>query len=230
MVSSSIAARSDTEKNHAAEVGVQGTPTADLAPGIAAYGGRYVVAGDPRSACSIGAWDCSCRDQRVLTSRSIAPRRLGALAEYTIDRGPEFNPVTDSLEIRRLSGGVVTATNRLARGAQVYMPFARYSLYDAGKKHERAGDQAAGAVQLLTRSRGTAEVYLVRCDSRCAEPTRATRQRSYHQFSAHVRTDCARMDFGYDTPSSREAAASISEVDAVEVRHASSILRVALCA
>jgi Phosphate-selective porin O and P len=106
-------------------------------PGIAAYSGRYVVTADQRSAGVKGVSDWSYRDERALASISIAPRPFGILAEYNVGRGPEFNPATDSIETQRLRGGFVTATYRLARGAQVYMPFARYQVYDGGKKHER---------------------------------------------------------------------------------------------
>lgn len=106
-------------------------------PGVAAYSGRYVVTADQRSAGVRGRADWSYQDERVVTSLSIAPQPFGLLAEYNVGRGPEFNPVTDSIETQRLRGGFVTATYRVRRGAQQFLPFVRYQAYDGGKKHER---------------------------------------------------------------------------------------------
>ncbi len=108
-----------------------------IEPGIAAYSGRYVVTADQRSTGVKGRANWEYADQRVLASLNIAPQPFGVLAEYNVGRGPEFNPVTDSIETRRLAGGFVTATVRLTRGGQVVFPFARYQVYDGGKKHER---------------------------------------------------------------------------------------------
>jgi hypothetical protein len=106
-------------------------------PGVAAYRGQYVVTADQRSAGVKGVSDWSYRDERVLAQLAIAPRPFGVLAEYNIGRGPEFNPVTDSVETQRLRGGFITTTYRIVRGSQQVLPFVRYQVYDGGKKHER---------------------------------------------------------------------------------------------
>jgi hypothetical protein len=73
----------------------------------------------------------------VLASVSIYPQPFGLLAEYNVGRGPEYNPATDSVETQALRGGFVTATYRLRFDKQIVFPFARYQVYDGGKKHER---------------------------------------------------------------------------------------------
>ena len=108
-----------------------------IEPGVAGYSGRYVVTPDQRSAGAKGTDDWSYRDERVVTSLSIAPQPFGLLAEYNRGRGPEFNPMTDSVETQPLDGGFVTATYRIKRGHQLLFPFARYQVYDGGKKQER---------------------------------------------------------------------------------------------
>ncbi len=108
-----------------------------IEPSLAAYRGMYVVTADQRSAGVKGTTDWNYRDERVLGTIALAPKPFGLLAEYNIGRGPEFNPATDSIETQRLQGGFVTATYQLKRGRQTFFPFARYQVYDGGKKHER---------------------------------------------------------------------------------------------
>ena len=66
----------------------------------------------------------------------IEEQHFGLLAEYNVGQGPEFNTATDSVETRDLSGGFVTATYRLKVKNHVLFPFARYQVYEGGKKHE----------------------------------------------------------------------------------------------
>ena len=108
-----------------------------IEPSVAAYTGKYVVTSDQRSAGVKGTADWNYRDERLLGTINIAPKPLGLLAEYNIGRGPEYNPVTDSIETRSLHGGFVTASYQVKRGRQLLFPFARYQVYDGGKKHER---------------------------------------------------------------------------------------------
>lgn len=108
-----------------------------LEPGIAAYTGRYVVTSDQRTTGVKGNADWNYRDERMVGSIALAPKPFGLLAEYNIGRGPEYNPATDRIELKSLHGGFVTATYQFKRGHQVFFPFARYQVYDGGKKHER---------------------------------------------------------------------------------------------
>ena len=104
---------------------------------VAGYTGKYVVTADQRSTGVKGLRDWNYRDERVVASLSIAPQPFGLLAEWNTGRGPEFNPVTDSIETRRLRGGFLTATYRVRSGHQLFFPFVRYQVYDGGKKQER---------------------------------------------------------------------------------------------
>jgi len=106
-------------------------------PGVAAYSGKYVVTPEQRSPGVKGTHDWNYRDERVLGSLCLYPQPFGILAEYNVGRGPEFNPATDSIETRNLAGGFVTATYQIRKGHHILFPFARYQVYDGGKKHER---------------------------------------------------------------------------------------------
>lgn len=104
---------------------------------VAAYSGLYVVTPDQRTAGVKGSADWNYRDERALASLSLYPQPFGLLAEYNVGRGPEYNPLTDSIETQPLRGGFVTATYLLQINTQILLPFARYQVYDGGKKHER---------------------------------------------------------------------------------------------
>ncbi|MBX2980959.1 MAG: porin [Flavobacteriales bacterium] len=106
-------------------------------PGLAAYSGKYVVTAEQRSAGVKGTHDWNYRDERVLGSLVLYPKPFGILAEYNVGRGPEYNTATDSIETRPLSGGFVTVSYMLRKGHHTLFPFARYQVYDGGKKHER---------------------------------------------------------------------------------------------
>ena len=108
-----------------------------IEPGVAAYSGKYVVTADQRSAGVKGLSNWDYRDERVVMSLNIAPKPFGLLTEYNIGRGPEFNPVTDSIETKRLHGGYLTATYRIVMAKQLLFPFVRGQVYDGGKKQER---------------------------------------------------------------------------------------------
>ncbi|WP_411281833.1 porin [Gemmatimonas sp.] len=108
-----------------------------IEPSIAAYSGRYVVTADQRSTGVKGRADWNYADQRVLGTLSIAPKPFGLLAEYNVGRGPEYNPASDSIETRSLRGGFATGSYLLKRRGQMFLPFARYQVYEGGKKHER---------------------------------------------------------------------------------------------
>lgn len=106
-------------------------------PGVAAYSGKYVVTPEQRSPGVKGTHDWNYQDERVLGSLVLYPQPFGILAEYNVGRGPEFNPATDSIETRDLSGGFVTASYMVRKGHHIFLPFARYQVYEGGKKHER---------------------------------------------------------------------------------------------
>jgi hypothetical protein len=75
-------------------------------------------------------------DERVAGSFVLYPKPFGIQAEYNIGQGPEFNPVTDSIETRRLRGGYITVCYKTGIKNHVIIPFGRYQVYKGGKKHE----------------------------------------------------------------------------------------------
>lgn len=103
--------------------------------GIQGYKGQYVV--ETRSTGVKGPnKDFSFVDERVAGSFIVYPKPFGIQAEYNVGRGPEFNPVTDSIETRNLKGGYITASYLLKLKKQIIIPFVRIQYYDGGKKHE----------------------------------------------------------------------------------------------
>jgi hypothetical protein len=105
--------------------------------GLQAYTGKYVVANDQMSAGVKAISGLNYTDQRVAASLIIYPKPFGIQTEYNIGRGPEFNKLTDSIEVQKLTGGYVSLNYRIDHKSQLYYPFVRYQYYDGGKKHER---------------------------------------------------------------------------------------------
>jgi Phosphate-selective porin O and P len=103
---------------------------------LAGYAGEYVVTADQRS--SGVKWNGSggYRDERVLGTVAIYPHPFGLLAEYNVGRGPQFDPLTDSIGTHALRGGFATLFYRASYKQHVFFPFIRYQMYDGGKKHE----------------------------------------------------------------------------------------------
>ncbi|MDQ3048309.1 MAG: OprO/OprP family phosphate-selective porin [Bacteroidota bacterium] len=103
--------------------------------GIQGYTGMYVL--ESRSTGVKGANpEFSYKDQRVAATFVLYPKPFGIQAEYNVGIGPEFNPVTDSIESQELKGGYITASCLLKIKKQVFIPFVRAQYYDGGKKHE----------------------------------------------------------------------------------------------
>ncbi len=111
-------------KNQIVEMGLQG------------YTGSYVVTSDQLTAgVKINA-NKSYLDQRLAASFILYPKPFGIQAEYNIGKGPEYNKNTDSIEVRNLHGGYITASYKKDFGNQTIIPFSRYHYYQGGKKHE----------------------------------------------------------------------------------------------
>lgn len=107
-----------------------------IEPGIQAYKGNFVI---PESSLSKGVKyvaDRSYTDERVAASFILYPKPFGIQAEYNIGRGPEFNKVTDSIEVKSLTGGYATFSYMLQLKDQLIYPFVRVQYYEGGKKHE----------------------------------------------------------------------------------------------
>lgn len=107
-----------------------------LEMGLQAYTGKYVIATDQLSAGVKSNSDKSYLDQRVAASFILYPKPFGIQAEYNMGRGPEFDKVTDSIMVKKLYGGYVTASFKSTIKGQTLIPFARYHYYKGGKKHE----------------------------------------------------------------------------------------------
>lgn len=105
--------------------------------GVQAYTGKYVIAGSNLSDGVRYRPDRNYLDQRVALSYILYPKPFGIQTEYNIGRGPEFNKVTDSIEIRDLHGGYVLMNYQIKMKNQLLIPFTRLHYYDGGKKHER---------------------------------------------------------------------------------------------
>ena len=105
-------------------------------PGIQAYTGKYVIPVENRSKNVKAPSDFSFIDERIAASFIVYPKPFGIQAEYNMGRGPEFNPVTDSIEIQSLKGGYITLSYLLKLKKQILIPFARGQFYDGGKKFE----------------------------------------------------------------------------------------------
>lgn len=108
-----------------------------IEPAIQAYSGKFVIANDQLSAGVKTNADKNYLDQRAAASFILYPKPFGIMAEYNVGRGPEFNKVTDSIEVRDLHGGYVTFSYFQKLGKQVLIPFTRLQYYQGGKKHER---------------------------------------------------------------------------------------------
>lgn len=107
-----------------------------IEPSLQAYTGRYVVTTDQVSAGTKVKPDRNYTDQRVAATFVLYPKPFGIQAEYNIGRGPEFNPATDSIETKSLSGGYATFNWLIQAGKQQLYPFVRIQRYSGGKKFE----------------------------------------------------------------------------------------------
>lgn len=104
--------------------------------GVQAYTGQYILTPDLINAGVKLPTTRSFLDQRVAGSFVLYPKPFGIQAEYNIGRGPRFNKVSDSVEVRSLKGGYITASYKTQKGKHVIIPFSRYQYYQGGKKHE----------------------------------------------------------------------------------------------
>lgn len=106
-------------------------------PGFQAYTGMYEMASSQLSSGVKYATDKNYTDQRVAASLIVYPKPLGLQAEYNVGYGPEYNKVTDSIEVMPLKGGYATLSYLIKIKTQTLIPFVRYQYYDGGKKHEQ---------------------------------------------------------------------------------------------
>lgn len=104
--------------------------------GVQGYTGNYVITSDQLSTGVKVNTNKSYLDQRVAATFVLYPKPFGIQAEYNVGKGPEFNKTTDSIEVKKIHGGYITACYKTQINNQVLIPFARYHYYQGGKKHE----------------------------------------------------------------------------------------------
>jgi hypothetical protein len=112
-------------KNQIAEFSLQGIT------------GQFVV---PKLNLSSGVKyksDLNYLDQRVAATAILYPKPFGIQAEYNIGKGPEYNPITDSIELKSLKGGYVMTSFMTKIRNQTLIPFVKYQYYEGGKKTEK---------------------------------------------------------------------------------------------
>ncbi len=112
-------------KNQIVEVGFQG------------YTGQFVLTKSNLSAGVKYNKDLSYLDERFAGTFVLYPKPFGIQAEYNMGKGPEFNKVTDSIEVQDLEGGYIQLMYNLSVKKHVIMPFVKYQVYEGGKKHEK---------------------------------------------------------------------------------------------
>lgn len=105
-----------------------------IEPSIQAYTGKFVLLSTSPGVKKLA--NSEYTDQRVAASFILYPKPFGIQAEYNIGRGPEFNKLTDSIEVKNLTGGYITASYILRANEQFIIPFVRAQYYEGGKKHE----------------------------------------------------------------------------------------------
>jgi hypothetical protein len=105
-------------------------------PGIQGYTGKYTINSEKLSPGVMHNENQTYIDQRFGISAILYPRPFGIQAEYNFGKGPEFNKVTNAIEVQNLHGGYVTLNAKLPIKNQLIYPFAKWQYYNGGKKHE----------------------------------------------------------------------------------------------
>lgn len=104
---------------------------------IQGYSGLFTLASSQLSSGVGRVVDATYLDQRLAGTLVWYPQPMGFVAEWNLGRGPEYNPLSDSIELQGLHGGYLQAMYRMESKGQTFIPFGRYQYYDGGKKHER---------------------------------------------------------------------------------------------
>lgn len=106
-----------------------------LETGVQAYQGKYTLPSVSSGVKAVS--DLTYDDRRAAATFVVYPKPFGIQAEYNIGRGPEFNNITDSIELTPIQGGYVLLNYQARYKGHIIHPFFRYTYYDGGKKHER---------------------------------------------------------------------------------------------
>jgi Phosphate-selective porin O and P len=105
-----------------------------IEPSVQAYTGKYTVASVTNGVKGTNKFEYD--DQRVAGTIVLYPKPFGLVAEYIVGTGPQYDPLTNTIEQKPLKGGYVTASYKTHVNDQVLVPYARYQFYEGGKKHE----------------------------------------------------------------------------------------------
>lgn len=105
-------------------------------PGIQAYAGRFTLAKDQVSTGAKASENLTYSDRRVAATVVLYQQPFGILAEYNLGESPSFDAATDSIRVQKLNGGFITASYRGKLGKGFMTPYARYQVYEGGKKQE----------------------------------------------------------------------------------------------
>lgn len=101
------------------------------------YRGDYVISKSNLSQGVKYKQDLNYKDERVAASFILYPKPFGLQSEFTVGRGPQFNKITDSIEVKSLQGGYIQSMYMLKVKEHVITPFVKYQWYQGGKKHEK---------------------------------------------------------------------------------------------
>jgi hypothetical protein len=101
------------------------------------YKGDYVISKSNLSQGVKYKKDLNYTDDRVAASFILYPKPFGIQSEFNLGRGPQFNKITDSIEVKSLQGGYIQSMYMLKIKDQVLIPFVKYQWYQGGKKHEK---------------------------------------------------------------------------------------------
>ncbi|MCC6724675.1 MAG: porin [Saprospiraceae bacterium] len=104
---------------------------------VQAYTGKAVVGPDKITKDVKINTSHNYTDQRFGGTFVLFPKPFGIQAEYNVGKGPQFNPVTDSIEVQDLKGGYVVLSYLMKKGNHTIIPFARIQHYEGGKKNEQ---------------------------------------------------------------------------------------------
>jgi hypothetical protein len=105
--------------------------------GVQKYKGMFVLTKANLSTGVKYKSDLQYLDERTAASFILYPKPFGLQAEYNVGKGPEFNPVTDSIETRSLRGGYLMALYQFSYDQNNFTAFVRAQTYDGGKKAEK---------------------------------------------------------------------------------------------
>jgi hypothetical protein len=102
---------------------------------VQGFTGKYIVTDTTKGVKLINS-KAEYTDQRVAVSFILYPQPFGLQAEYNIGTGPQYDPLSNSIKEKNLSGGYVLASYIFKPGKSILIPFTRYQIYNGGKKHE----------------------------------------------------------------------------------------------